>query len=331
MLKRWLFGSPPADAGTSANLANEPRSSADYDRRDNGRGTPNGSAPDRSSGPSLTLTKSLGRRWGDQPLDRSDGPLRILTLGSCRVHNPIRDAAALAEAPVEAVYDELGLPYSYYFHTVRANLQFLSILTRDRTVQPAAWPWLFFEGRFAVPQIARSGGVRALIDSADAILVEVCAEEEIVSGDIALHGQEILRSFVAQGSTATQAWWAALSRGDDARPFFDAAAAEVRDQAPWATPASLAILADAQSYKPSESEIAEGLRELVAVAGKPVFVVTHADAMTTSGQPIARRRAFIETVVSACARAGVPVFQPGTLRYSKRTVPTPRITMQRSK
>jgi hypothetical protein len=234
-------------------------------------------------------------------------PIRVLTLGSCRVHGPVFEAGT----SVVAAYPDLALATTHYFHTVGANLQFLQILAGTASVPQAAYPWIFLDGRFQPPTVPEPKGLRGFLDGIDAVLVEVCADDEINAYGVQLHRQEIVRSFVELGGAAAAAWWASLNRGDDPEPLFGAALAEVvaSDRAPALE--SLLFLRNARLTRTSRADIARALTDLAAFVGRRIGVVTHIDAIGSDGGPIARRRQVIETVVAAAGDAGVPVFQPG--------------------
>ncbi len=309
MVSRWFFGLPRSAIPTAPTSAAPPMASIVPDVAPDDVPDLKSASPPRPNLASLaqaTLAQATLATVASQ-LNQSRRPIRLMTLGSCRVHGPVFATGVHGEA----AYPDLALATTHYFHTVRTHLQFLAILSGTSTVDVAAYPWIFLEGRYQLPRLPHPGGLKGFLDGVDAILVEVCADDEITADGVYLHGQEIVRSFVDLGGPAARAWWTSLTRGDDPEPLFGAAVAEVvvSDRAPPA--ASLAMLRRARLTRTSRADIARALIDFVAFAGRPVGVVTHVDAVGSDGRLIARRRQVIETVVAAAADASVPVFQPG--------------------
>ncbi len=245
------------------------------------------------------------------PMSRS---LRLLTLGSCRLHDPIRAVSRAVGIPFEI--DALQLANTHYFHTVPTNLQFLEVLCGTAAVKQAALPLIFLEGKYTAPkpaQDALAGGRQTWFNTIDAILLEVCEQVELISGELFLDTNEVHRYLVAGGGPSAISWWAAVTGGRSAKPLLEAALAEGKVRGKLVPSEVIEILENIRVHETQPDDIAAGLTKLRAFAGKPVFVVSHINCLGNDGKRIARRQAFTETVRQGAVSAGIPHFSPETL------------------
>jgi hypothetical protein len=232
---------------------------------------------------------------------------KLLVSGSCRVHGPIQYAAA--EGIATYVNRTLRFPHAYFFHTTAESLQFVRFAAGEIEIPASILPLVIFDGRFRPNPDAK-----AIMQSCDAVVLEVSTRTEYVSGGVLLAHNQIRRQFVTPGGPKCLAWWSNLSAEPAKRDaLFEAALDEHRGLNTTLDPDLVACLRTMTTRTTTDADIVGDLRQFAQWLQRPVHVVTHFDAVGRDGLPIASRRKLITSVSNAANQNRMAVYQPGEI------------------
>ncbi|WP_144636178.1 hypothetical protein [Bordetella genomosp. 13] len=224
----------------------------------------------------------------------------IAPIGTCRIHTPLRDAAA--RYPIKL---QLGRNYGFV-HTSSEALQQARFMLGQAEI-PADVQRLIFR-----PSIAGRAG-NAVHKPADLYIVELSSRKlltvdghPIQSNYLGRHFSEFFadraraRSFWSLATADRQAERRALLDQD---PVFNSLPAHDRD-----------VLARILKRELPDAEIEGEMQQLVELLGRDkVVFVTHVNALTPDNAPIESRQQLIAVVTEAAQRLGVPCYDPTPL------------------
>ncbi|SAI65905.1 capsular polysaccharide biosynthesis protein [Bordetella ansorpii] len=224
----------------------------------------------------------------------------IAPIGTCRIHNPLREAAS--RYPIKL---EIGRNYGFV-HTSSEALQQVRFMY-DQCEIPADVQRLVFRP-------SNGGKARnAAHKPASLYMVEVSSRKLLTIDGYPIQSNYLTRhysEFFADRARARMFW--SLSTADklaerrallDQDPVFKSLSAQDRD-----------LLARIVKRDLSDDEIANEMRQLVELLGKDkVVFVTHVNALAEDNAPIESRQHLIATVADAAQRLGVPCYDPTPL------------------
>jgi len=224
----------------------------------------------------------------------------IAPIGTCRIHTPLRDAAA--RYPITL---QLGRNYGFV-HTSAEALQQARFMLGECEI-PADVQRLIF--RPSIGGKARSAAHRP----ADLYMVEVSSRKLLTLDGHPIQSNYLTRhfsEFFAERGRARMFW--SLAVADklaerrallDQDPVFKSLSAADRD-----------LLARILKRDLPDEEIEGEMRRIVDLLGKDkVVFVTHVNALTADNAPIEPRQQLIGAVTEAARRIGVPCYDPTPL------------------
>lgn len=233
--------------------------------------------------------------------------MRVLALGSCRVHDPL--IAAEEGGGVE--YLNRGFRRrTLYLHEVHEAIQFVRHVRREISVPREILPFAYMGG------LRLHGRMTLLIQQAGHVVVENCTDKHYEVGGWTLNINEIIRQIVEPAGDAAKEWWAVAHNGG--RP--DAALVEKVEAELRATwwgrwrfgEGHRRVLRELSFRLLSAEEIAQGFARLQALLGKPLLIVPHAAVRLADGTPLAERLEHVDKTMEAARIAGLPLLDPRT-------------------
>lgn len=236
----------------------------------------------------------------------SGEPLRVLALGSCRVHKPLLSAHRLGD--IRYLNRPFTLWRRVYIHDVHAALQFVRLACGELAMPGELRPFACDGGLRPHASMGRA------VALADAIVIESCTDKHYSVGDWTIDLNELTARIVKPAGSAGREWRRTIERRQ--RPS-EALVREVEAalQAHWRTgwqfnDGHRRLLRDlAFRYLPQE-EIAEGLLRLQQRLGRPLLVVSHVAVSLPDGRYLAERLRHVEKTLAAARLAGLPCLDP---------------------
>ncbi len=238
--------------------------------------------------------------------------MRVLGLGSCRIHEPL--AAAERSGEIEHLNRRFRDQPPIFLHDVHEAIQFVRLargeIAMPKNMRPFAYQGgLRLHRRLSVP-----------LELAERVVVESCTDKHYEAEGWTLNVNEIHRLLVLDGGAAADEWWRAIDNGQ--RPpeaLVQAVEAELR--ARWRTSwrtrwrfddgYRLVLRELTLRYLPA-SEIAEGLARLQALLARPLLVVPHVFVRLPDGSCLAERLQHVEKTIEAARTTGLPFLDPRT-------------------
>lgn len=228
------------------------------------------------------------------PATRDGGAARAVSLGSCRVRNPLfvlRDRGVLrilAEGPTPT-------------HTAEEAAQGLSVFMGGTTIPEDLNPFVFETDHR--PGAARLG--HALGQGADVFLLEISDDKQFSYGDIFLNQNFVSRHFVQPHRGALLDWYREISRGKPAEEASVQAALEKLRAGGFRHDDTMAdLLRGIRLERRDGEEIARTLADLTARMGGRWVVVGPFAVPGDDGDIMRRRRAFNAALRAAAAGCG---------------------------
>jgi len=228
--------------------------------------------------------------------------MRLLALGSCRVHDPLM--ASHREGRVDYLNRRFKTRHPIYLHDVHEMTQFVRLARGETAMPPGIGPFAFDKG------LRLDERMPALIDQADCLVIEVCTDKHYEAIGFTLNVNEVHRQLVEGTGAAGAAWWAEIDRGN--RPSEDLVQhveAALRGRRTL-TKTHRLMLREMSFAHLSPSEIARGMAELRALVDRPILVMPHVAVRLADGAMLGERLGHIEKVLTAARKAGLPTLDP---------------------
>ena len=228
--------------------------------------------------------------------------MRLLALGSCRVHDPLM--ASHREGRVDYLNRRFKTRHPIYLHDVHEMTQFVRLARGETAMPPGIGPFAFDKG------LRLDERTPALIDQADCLVIEVCTDKHYEAIGFTLNVNEVHRQLVEGTGAAGAAWWAEIDRGN--RPSEDLVQhveAALRGRRTL-TKTHRLMLREMSFAHLSPSEIARGMAELRALVDRPILVMPHVAVRLADGAMLGERLGHIEKVLTAARKAGLPTLDP---------------------
>jgi len=223
--------------------------------------------------------------------------LRVTPIGTCRIHTPLKRAAA--RYPLEV---DLGRNYGFV-HTSGEALQLVQFLQADRQFRPEVLPLFVRDGdltRFDAESW----------QAGDLHLVEISSGKRLMCGPDAVQLNYVTRHFAdffASRERTRQFW--SLLRKASRQELFDFLNAQPSYQA--LEPADRELLTSLTMEQLSFGSVKSDMAEIVERLGRDRLVfVTHINALTPDGTVIPSRDRVIRWVKLAARELDVQCFDP---------------------
>jgi hypothetical protein len=234
--------------------------------------------------------------------------VRVLALGSCRVHLPLDDAGLRSE--IKYLNRRSRWWPAIYIHDIHEAIQLVRLgrgeLAMPKEIQPFAFE-LDMRWRRRVP---------LPLAQAEYVVTEICTDKHYEAAGWTLNVNAIHRQLVAGGGAAAKEWWLAIDRGQrPSEALIQGVETELR--AHWRTrwrfgKGHRLVLRELTFRYLSAAEIAEGMVRLQALVARPLLVVPHVAVHLADGSLLAERLQHVEKTIEAARSLGLPVLDPRT-------------------
>ncbi len=240
------------------------------------------------------------------PATRDGANLRAVSLGSCRVRNPLfvlRDRGDLrirAEGPTPT-------------HTAAEALQSLAVALGEQSIPEALNPYVFeSDHRPSVDRLAR-----ALREGVDVFLLEISDDKQFSYGDIRLNQNFVSRNLVQAHRGILLDWYREICRGAPAQEAtVETALRKLRDGGSRHDDGLAELLRGIKLERNAGPEIARTLAALTAKMGGRWVVVGPFAIPGDDGDIMQRRRAFNEALNEAAGACGALFYDPSQLLFA---------------
>lgn len=234
-------------------------------------------------------------------LGLGEGALRVLVLGSCRVHDPLIAAHRLGQ--VEYLNRRLKSRAPMYLQDINEMIQFVRLASAEIPLPPEIAPFAFRSWRFdrQMPVVLRA---------AQRIVIEVCTDKYYHAMGYALSTNEIHRQLVAPAGAAGALWWTEVNSNNGPRHDAIAGVETALRQSGVLTDAHRLMLREIALTRLSSEAIADGMVRLLALTVAPVLVMPHVAVRLADGTFLAERTDHIEKTLAAARRLGLLVLDP---------------------
>ena len=237
------------------------------------------------------------------PATQDGGALRAVSLGSCRVRNPmfvLRDRGALrilAEGPTPT-------------HTAEEAAQSLAIFTGEITVPEELNKFIFENDHRPIQE--RLG--RALSQNADVYLLEISDDKQFSYGNFLLNQNFVSRHFVQPYRGALLEWYREISRGQPASATtIESAMGKLRDGGFRHDDQMVELLRGIRLDRRDGEQIAASLEALSTKMGGQWIIVGPFAVPGDKSDVMVRRRAFNKSLRAAANHCGATFFNPTRL------------------
>lgn len=223
--------------------------------------------------------------------------LRITPVGTCRIHTPLRRAAA--RYPIL-----MDIRRNYGFvHTSEEALQLVRFLQGDKTFQPQVAPLVARDGKLAMHSAEQW-------EPSDLHIVEVSSGKRITCGADAVQSNYLSHHFADFFASASRSrtFWSLVKKAhrQDLLEFL-----EQQETYKLLAPEDRDLLASLQVEPQSFKALKTDMAEIVDRLGKDsVLFGTHVNAVGPDGELIPARDRLIRWVKMAAEQLGVPAFDP---------------------
>ena len=262
------------------------------------RGTFELSSPDRGASPEARARSS----------PRADERMRVLALGSCRIHEPLGAAHELGSIAYQN--RRFGRRRPVYIHDVYEAIQFVR-LVRGEIVMPKEIRPFAYEGG-----LRRDRGMTLALDQAEYVVVEACTDKHYEASGWTLNVNELYRQLVDGAGEAGQEWWKAIDAGrSPSEDLVRRVEAQLRTR--WRGrwhfgEGHRRVLRELAFRYLSTAEIAQGLEILHALLARPVLVMPHIIVRLPDGTLLPERLQHVAKTSEAAVRVGLPTLDPRT-------------------
>lgn len=221
----------------------------------------------------------------------------VTPIGTCRVHNPIKQAQTRYPIAVNTarVYG--------YTHTSAEALQQLRFMQGDKVFDPRVVPLIFRNE-------AAHNDCGAVWQKSDLQIVEISSAKKITAGDDSVQLNYLYRYFADffAGDKRTLRFWSLVKRGErvELGDF-------LRDEPSYRllSPEDRALLTSLRMEKQDFVSVKRDMAEMIDRLGRDAVVfVTHVNGQTPDGSTIPSREQLINWVRLAAEQLDVACFDP---------------------
>ncbi|MDP1753612.1 MAG: hypothetical protein Q8L22_29540 [Reyranella sp.] len=232
--------------------------------------------------------------------------MRVLALGSCRIHHPLK--AARPRSEIEYLNRLFWVWPPLFVHDVHEAIQLVRLGRGELAMPKEIRPFAFenaMRWRRRIPLPLRR---------VEYVVVEICTDKHYEAAGWTLNVNEIHRHLRERTGAAGEEWWLAIERGQrPSEALVQGVEAELR--ARWRTrwrfgEGHRLVLRELAFRYLSVAEIAEGMACLKALVARPLLVVPHVAVRLADGSLLAERLQHIEKTVEAARSLGLPVLDP---------------------
>ncbi len=240
----------------------------------------------------------MGAWW---PFGRGTAPVKVMALGSCRVHDPLLVAGRRGQVD-NLVRFSARRPL--YLHDVHEMIQFVRLIGGEPALPPELFPFAFPEGARIGRRFTKALG------SAELVVAEICTDKHFAVDGHVFNVNELQRQIVGPAGAAGRAWWLEIDRRQEPPADLIVAVEAALEQRRRLTDAHRLVLRRLRYTDLSSADIAEGLSTLRALLGRPMLVVPHVCVRLADGSPLAERVAHVEKVRAAARGLGLALLDP---------------------
>ena len=235
--------------------------------------------------------------------------MRVLALGSCRIHLPLQ--VARREGTIEYMNRRFRSLTNLYLQDIHETIQFVR-LARGEIVLPKDIRPFAFE-RWARLDLRRL----ATLEQAERVVLEICTDKHYEVAGYTLSLNRIKEELVTHTGAAGLDWWRAIGRGERP-PEALVERVEAALRVGWRTwwrfgDGHRQVLRELVYRRLSAPEISEGLGRLQAMLPRPFLVVPHVAVRLGDGGLLPERQRHIEKVVEAARLHDSPFLDPGAV------------------
>ncbi len=231
------------------------------------------------------------------------GLVRLATLGSCRVRNPmtaLRDAGALrirAEGPTPT-------------HTAEEAMQALAHVRGELSYPPGLLPYIFEADEApSLPRLAE-----ALAGGVDSFILEISDDKQFVFGDYYLNQNFVTRRLVKPTRGALLDWYREISRGKIAgEDTVEIAMGRLAEVNGAVDPLTEALLRSLHVTRRDPSRILETVRTMIERHGGRWVLVGPFVIPGDESEVMGRRAAFNRALVEIAETVGARFFDASAL------------------
>ena len=228
--------------------------------------------------------------------------MRVLALGSCRVHDPL--LVAHRQGAVEYLNRRFKTRHPIYLHDIHEITQFVR-LARAETIMPAEiGPFAFDKG------LRLDKRMPALFDEAEQLVIEVCTDKHYEALGHALNVNEIYRQLVETTGTAGEAWWAEIDRGNAPSEGLVQAVETALRAGGTLTDTHRLMLRQITFVELTSADIEREMAKLLALVEQPLLIVPHVAVRLADGRLLDERLAHIEKTLAAARQLSLPTLDP---------------------
>jgi hypothetical protein len=232
--------------------------------------------------------------------------MRVLAIGSCRVHDPLTAAAEAGQ--IEYLNQRFKRNRPVYLNDINEAIQFV-LLIRGVLTMPKRIRRFAYERGLHVDR----GMIQAL-ETADRVVLEVCTDKHYEAGTWTLNVNELYRCLVQPGAAAAREWWEAIDRNTPSTEVLVLRVeAELRNhwRRRWYLDAGYRQVLRKLTFRYlSAAEIAEGLARLRRLLPAPILVMPHVAVRLPDGQYLGERLQHVAKTIEAAGTAGLPHIDP---------------------
>lgn len=230
-----------------------------------------------------------------------DGRLRVLALGSCRVHDPL--IAVQGTGEIDYLNRRIKSRVPIFVHDVHEMFQLLGLLAGTASMPAAIAPFAFDAWRAGKP-------MPRLIGDAERLVIEVCTDKHYAAMGHALNVNEIHRQLVAPAGEAGEAWWSDAHRGQAAPADVIEKVEATLSRSHRLTETHRRVLREITLVTLSSAAIAEGMARLRSLVTCPILVVPHVAVRLADGSLLGERMEHIDKTIEAARQSGLAVMDP---------------------
>lgn len=234
--------------------------------------------------------------------------MRVLSLGSCRIHEPL--LAVDDDGEIEYLNRRFKRNRPVYTHDIHEVLQLVRLI-RGEIDMPRNIRLFAYERGLRMDK-----GMIEGLQRADCVVVELCTDKHYEAGGWTFNVNELHRRLVMHGGESGEKWWNAIERRQ--RPTDELAlevetALRTRWWKNWRFgDGHRLVLRELEFRYIAASEMAKGLKDLHALLEVPVLVMPHVAVRLPDGNYLAERLQHVEKALDACQVAGLPALDPRT-------------------
>jgi len=228
--------------------------------------------------------------------------MRVLALGSCRVHDPL--LVSHRQGAVDYLNRRFKTRHPIYLHDIHEMTQFVRLARGQTTMPGGIGPFAFDKG------LRLDKRMPALFDEAEQLVIEVCTDKHYEAMGHALNVNEIHRQLVETTGTAGAAWWAEIDRGNAPSEELVQAVETALRAGGTLTETHRLMLRQIAFVELSSAEIEREMAKLMVLVERPILVMPHVAVRLVDGRLLDERLAHIEKTLAAARRLGLPMLDP---------------------